>query len=63
MLQTKECMRASFARYFIKKGETLEEDKAYVMADDLWDRAAHKDKNAVVKLGEIYEMYKKGELT
>lgn len=51
-------------KYFMLEGKGLiDEDKASVMANELWDKACKKDKKSLAKLGKIMRLYKKGELT
>ena len=55
--------RHFIATHFMSTNATLDEDKAYVMADELWGDACKGNKKAILKLGELVNMYKKRELT
>ena len=52
--------RTFIAEDFVtKSGGLIDIDKAFVMADELWDKAAHKNKKATIKLGKLVEKYKR----
>ena len=51
------------AQYYVKKNNGLVDmDKAYVMANELWNNAAHGSKHDQMILGMIARKYQKGEL-
>lgn len=46
------------AEYYLNKNKGLiDMDKAFVLANDLWDRATHKDKSAERLLGNLATIY------
>lgn len=62
-MHKKETYRRFVAKYYLKRGKGLIDlDKAFVLADDLWDRAARGNKKAIVLLGKITKVYNKREL-
>ena len=63
-LEGKEGLRKAFRQYFIKNNLGLiDDDKADVMANELWDDATkNKNPKAITKIGKIVRMYESGEL-
>lgn len=62
MARTKD-FRLFIAEWYMGKNKGLiDEDKGFVMADDLWDRASKGDEEAKAQLGLLAEMYTKREL-
>lgn len=51
--------RQFIAEDLCAKDKTLDLDKAFVMADELWDKATKKNKKAQMKIGRYAKRFQK----